>query len=74
MDPISCNDKFIGARRTIREDHVDLTILLTQRCHSGAESQWDTSGAIKEYSVEVMPSDAHAGTDLFPESCQLDFG
>jgi hypothetical protein len=74
MDPVGCNDECIRASRTIREDHVDLTVLLIQRCHSSAESQWDTGGAIKEYSVEVMPSDAHARTDLFPESCQLDFG
>jgi hypothetical protein len=74
MDPVGCNDEFIGACRTIREDDVDLTILLTQRCHSGAESQWDTGGAIEEYSVEVMPSDAHARTDPLPELCQLDFG
>jgi hypothetical protein len=74
MDPISSHDDVVRARRTIAEDHIDLINLLTQHCHSGAESQPDTCSTIDEYSVKVMTSNAHTGTDRLPEFCQLDFG
>jgi hypothetical protein len=72
VDSVGSDDEVIRASRTVSEDHVNLITLLSQRCHSGAESHRNAGRAIEQYPVKVMTSDTDARTDRLPECCQLD--